>query len=230
MDRIESSTRSIQDFSSDISHELRTPLAIIRGEIELALRRERSTETLVQTLHVIEEEVNELIRLVDDLMLLVRSDARQLKFEKKAVSLKNVLGSVCDRFQERAQRKKVSLTTNLEDDVWMDGDELYLKRLFSNLVDNALKFTPENGKVVLTLRRDERNAHVEVVDTGMGIELEVQGKVFSRFYRAAQARSHEGSGLGLNIAKAICDGHSGRISLQSFPQQGTRVSVDFPCL
>lgn len=230
MDRIETSTRAIQDFSSDISHELRTPLAIIRGEIDLALRRSRSPETLVQTLHAIEEEVNGLIRLVDDLMLLVRSDARQLKFEKKPVSLKALLFSVFERFHERAQQKKIDLTASMNADAWVEGDELYLKRLFSNLMDNAIKFTPEGGKVELALKQFNHKALVEVIDTGMGIELEVQAKVFSRFYRTDQARSHEGSGLGLNIAKAICDSHNGRIEIQSLPKQGTRVLVELPAV
>lgn len=230
MDRIENSTRAIQDFSSDISHELRTPLAIIRGEVELALRRARSPEVLVQTLRVVEEEVNELIRLVDDLMLLVRSDAQQLKFQKKPVSLKSILGSVFERFQERAHRKDIRFTAAIENDVLVDGDELYLKRLFSNLTDNALKFTPDKGNVDLRLIKRDGKAVIEVSDTGMGIELEVQSKVFSRFYRTDQARSHEGSGLGLNIAKAICEGHQGQIKIQSSPGQGTLVRVEIPSI
>ena len=228
MDRIETSTRAIQDFSSDISHELRTPLAIIRGEIDLALRRSRSPEALVQTLHVIEEEVNELIRLVDDLMLLVRSDAKQLKFEKRRVALKGILTAVFERFQERAQRKKIELSSSLETEAWVEGDELYLKRLFSNLMDNAIKFTPDGGKVRLQLSLVADRAHIEIMDPGMGIDLEVQAKVFSRFYRADQARSHEGSGLGLNIAKAICEGHGGTIAIKSLLNDGTRVTVDLP--
>lgn len=228
MDRIENSTRAIQDFSSDISHELRTPLAIIRGEIDLALRRSRSPEALVQTLRVIEEEVNELIRLVDDLMLLVRSDAKQLKFEKKPTSLQNLLAAAFERFQDRALRKKIELSSSLEPEVWVEGDELYLKRLFSNLFDNAIKFTPEGGKVQIKLSKLDSKARVEVIDTGMGIELEVQTKVFSRFYRTDQARSHEGSGLGLNIAKAICEGHGGTIQIKSVLNHGTHVTVDLP--
>lgn len=230
MDRIESSTRAIQDFSSDISHELRTPLAIIRGEIDLALRRSRSPEALVQTLQVIEGEANGLIRLVDDLMLLVRSDARQLKFEKKRLSLKSVLSAVFERFQERAQRKNIKLSAAVGIEVWVEGDELYLKRLFSNLMDNAIKFTPEGGSVDLSLSRKDGKGIVEVLDTGMGIELDVQAKVFSRFYRTDQARSHEGAGLGLNIAKAICDGHNGQIKIQSLSRQGTCVIVALPAL
>lgn len=230
MDRIESSTRAIQDFSSDISHELRTPLAIIRGEVDLALRRSRSPEALIETLRVIEGEVNELIRLVDDLMILVRSDARKLKFDKKKIFLKNILIVVANRFKDRAENKKISLRTHFPQDVIVEGDELYLKRLFSNLLDNAIKFTPEGGKIDFNLTPGTDYAAVEIIDTGIGIEAEMQSKVFARFYRADQARSYEGSGLGLNIAKAICDGHQASISVQSEPGEGTRAVVEFPLL
>lgn len=228
IDRIETSTRAIQDFSSDISHELRTPLAIIRGEIDLALRKARSPEDLIKTLRTVEEEVNELIRLVDDLMLLVRSDAKQLRFEKKRVALKPLLEAVAERFKERAKAKNIELEAWLPQDAAVMGDELYLKRLFSNLLDNALKFTLQGGKIDVRLKRMMEKAAVEVSDTGMGMELEIQGKVFSRFYRSDQARSYEGAGLGLNIAKAICDGHGAEIKIDSKPGEGTKVQILFP--
>jgi len=230
MDRIESSTRAIQDFSSDISHELKTPLAIIRGEIDLALRRERSAEALIETLKVIGEEVNELIRLVDDLMLLVRSDARRLRIEKKKISLQTILQQVAARFQERAQAKKIVFSSEYLKDAWIEGDDVYLKRLFSNLLDNALKFTPESGRVSVKLDCSNRAARVEISDSGVGIEPELQSKVFARFYRADGARSYEGVGLGLNIAKAICDAHGAAIQLLSRPGQGTRVLLQFPAV
>lgn len=228
LDRLESSTRAIQDFSSDISHELKTPLAIIRGEIDLALRRSRSPESLVETLHVIESEVNELIRLVDDLLLLVRSDAKQLRFEKKEVHLAALLKQVGERHRERALEKQIDFTIQASHEARIQGDELYLKRLFSNLLDNAIKFTPQGGRVTLNLAVSGGQAVVEILDTGIGIEEEMQSKVFSRFFRTDQARSYEGSGLGLNIARAIAEAHQGVISILSQPQKGTCVSVRFP--
>lgn len=230
IDRIESSTRAVQDFCSDISHELKTPLAIVRGEIDLALRRPRTPEALVETLRVIGSEVNELIRLVDDLMLLVRSDAKQLYFEKEKVSLPHLLTQVVQRFYESAETKKIKVTLSADEEADVEGDEIYLKRLFSNLLDNAVKFTPAGGEIQIRLHGEEKFASVEVSDTGPGIEMEIQSKVFSRFYRADQARSHEGAGLGLNIAKAISDAHGGTIGIHSFPGKGTKVTVRFPIL
>ncbi len=228
MDRIESSTRAIQDFSSDISHELKTPLAIIRGEIDLALRRARSPEAMTETFHVIGGEVNELIRLVDDLLLLVRSDSKQLRLEKRKIVLGEILRQTAQRFHERGDRKKIEFSVKTDQDAVVEGDPVYLKRLFSNLLDNAFKFTPEGGRIWVELKASPGWAIVDVCDSGMGIEFEIQQKVFSRFYRADQARAQEGAGLGLNIAKAICDAHGGVIQITSKPGAGTRVSVQFP--
>lgn len=228
MDRLESSTRVIQDFSSNISHELKTPLAIIRGEIDLALRKSRSSEELIGTLGVIEGEVNELIRLVDDLMLLVKSDAKQIRFEKKKVALNPILRQVAERFRERIQTKKINLALNLLDNPQVEGDEIYLKRLFSNLLDNAIKFTPDGGHIGIELKKSSQNARIVISDNGIGIEPEMQAKIFSRFYRTDQARAHEGAGLGLNIAKTICEAHRGVIEVQSKPDLGTTVIVCLP--
>ena len=228
MDRIESSTRAIQEFSSDISHELKTPLAIIRGEIDLALRRSRTPEALVETLRVIQGEVIELIQLVDDLLLLVRSDAKQLRYEKQRVSLRQILEQVVHLFKERAVAKKLDFSFSMQKDCSMEGDALYLKRLFSNLVDNAIKFTPEGGGVHVILSAKPGFAVVEVMDNGIGIDSEMQSKVFARFYRADQARSQEGAGLGLSLAKVICEGHGGKLALRSQSGEGTTVIVELP--
>lgn len=228
MDRIESSTRAIQDFSSDLSHELKTPLAIIRGEIDLALRKPRSADELKNTFKVIGEEVDELIRMVDDLMILVRSDAKQLQFVKIRVSLKEILIAVIDRFYQKAEFKQIKLKSELPEDAEIEGDTVYLKRLFSNLVDNALKFTPPKGEVRVRLLKSKQKALVEVIDNGPGIDFDVQSKVFARFYRTEHARAQEGAGLGLNIAKAIADAHNGIISINSQPQHGTTIQVSFP--
>jgi len=231
MDRIEISTKAVQDFSVDVSHELKTPLAIIRGEIDLALRRSRTPEVLVETLQVIGGEVNQLIRLVDDLMLLVRSDSKQLQLEKAPVLLKELLQQVAERFQERAHEKKIRLDTEtVHPDVIIGGDEVYLKRLVSNLLDNAIKFTPEGGHVRMILSCQAGCAQIEIIDNGIGIDKEIQDKVFARFYRTDQARSYEGTGLGLSIASVICQAHGGTIHIRGNMPQGTAIVARFPLL
>ena len=121
--------------------------------------------------------------------------------------------------------KKIQLSLSIPKDVQITGDPVYLKRLFSNLVDNAIKFTQEGGQVAVHLDARAKEAAIKVTDNGIGIEPEMIEKVFLRFYRTDQARSQEGAGLGLNIARAICEAHQGEIFIESQPGRGTIVTV-----
>lgn len=229
IDRLETSTRAVQEFSSNVSHEFKTPLAIIRGEIDLALRRARSQEDLQKTISVISEEVDGLIRLVDDLMLLVRSDAKQLILQKKNLTLTPVLEQVLRLCQEHARRAGISLVLEVPAAAEVSGDEIYLKRLFTNLLDNAIKFTESGGKVTVYAEISKPGkVTVTVEDTGIGIDPKTLASLGTRFYRADQARSKDGAGLGLSIVKAICDAHKGAIRFESALGRGTKVFVDLP--
>lgn len=228
IDRLEISTRTVQEFSSNVSHEFKTPLAIIRGEIDLALRRARSQEDLQRTIGVISEEVDGLIRLVDDLMLLVRSDAQQLNLRREGVSLKRIFENVIQLYKERALSAKIELVFEKVEDVVILGDELYLKRLFMNLLDNAIKFTVGAGRITIRMSNLGDKVRVEIEDTGMGIDPKTLEKIGGRFYRADQARSKEGAGLGLSIVKAVCESHQGSMRIESKLNQGTKVSLEFP--
>jgi heavy metal sensor kinase len=231
IDRLEASTRAVQEFSSNVSHEFKTPLAIIRGEIDLALRRTRSQEDLQRTIDVINEEVNGLIRLVDDLMFLVRNDAKQMILREKKLLLAPVLEQVLKLYQERARQGEMELILESSDDAVVFGDEIYLKRLFTNLVDNAIKFTEPKGKVTVRVgKTGAGKVTVSIQDTGIGIDPQTLENLGTRFYRADQARSKEGAGLGLSIVKAICDAHHGSLRLESTPNRGTIVFVDLPLL
>lgn len=228
IDRLEVSTRTIQEFSSNVSHEFKTPLAIIRGEIDLALRRARSQEDLQQTIGVISEEVDGLVRLVEDLMLLVRNDAKQLSLQKKNISLTQVLDQVLQLSQERARNGGIELVWEKGQDAVILGDEVYLKRLFTNLLDNAIKFTEPGGKVKVRKQLLMDKVVVEVEDTGIGIDPKTLEKIGTRFYRADQARSKDGAGLGLSIVSAICSAHQGGMRIESVLGSGTRVFVELP--
>ena len=231
IDRLEASTRAVQEFSSNVSHEFKTPLAIIRGEIDLALRRARSQEDLQKTVGVISEEVNGLIRLVDDLMFLVRNDAKQLNLQKKILELVPLLEQVIKLYYERAKQSGIELVLDAPTGAKVFGDEVYLKRLFTNLLDNAIKFTDPKGRVSVGVGiSGPGRVVVQVEDTGVGIDPETLEDLGTRFYRADQARSKEGAGLGLSIVKAICDAHQGALRFESLSGQGTRVFIEFPLI
>ncbi len=228
IDRLEHSTRAMREFSSDVSHELKTPLAIIRGELDLAARKTRSREEIDKMLLVISEETDEMIRLVNDLMILVRSDARQLRLDKQNLHLLEVLEPLVERFQERARQKGIKLIWSPLGDGVIEADEGHFKRVMNNLIDNALKFTDTGGEVIVALGLQDDMAIIEVKDSGIGISPENQPKIFMRFFRDELARSREGSGLGLSIVKAICDAHLWQIGLESVPGQGTLIRLFIP--
>lgn len=229
INRLEASTRAVQEFSSNVSHEFKTPLAIIRGEIDLALRKARSQEDLQRTIAVISEEVDGLIRLVDDLMFLVRNDAKQLSLQKKNLALVSVLEQVLKLYHERARQAGIELALEASMDVRVLGDEIYLKRLFTNLLDNAIKFTESNGRVIVRAGIfGPDKATVKIEDTGVGIDPETLRNLGTRFYRADQARAKEGAGLGLSIVKAICEAHQGSLRFESLSGKGTCVFIELP--
>lgn len=228
IDRLEASTRAVQEFSSNVSHEFKTPLAIIRGEIDLSLRRDRSQEDLYKAIRVIDEEVNGLVRLVDDLNLLVKSDSKQLNIQKKQLSLTHLLENVVGLYKERAQKAGVTIHLTAADEVVLPGDDIYLKRMFMNLLDNAVKFTDSGGRISVECSLKDRMAEVRISDSGIGIDPETLEHIGTRFYRADQARSREGAGLGLSIVKAICDAHLGQIRIESHDGQGTSVFISLP--
>ncbi|MBI3962132.1 MAG: HAMP domain-containing histidine kinase [Deinococcus sp.] len=229
LNSLERAYQAQQRFVADASHELRAPLTAIQGNLEL-LRRQRATmseaerqEALTET----EREAARLARLVADLLALARADAG-VPLQRYRVELDRVL---LDAFSEARQLVR-GQTLELEsfEPAQVMGDADRLKQLLLILLDNALKYTPAEGKVLLGLRRDGSTAEVIVRDTGVGIPPEDLPHVFERFYRAdpARARDPGGTGLGLPIAQWIAEQHGGRITLQSQLGQGTIATVRLP--
>jgi signal transduction histidine kinase len=142
-----------------------------------------------------------------------------------------VLEQVLKLYRERALQAKVELILEAPMAAEVFGDEIYLKRLFTNLLDNALKFTEPNGKVIVRVGvSGPSKVTVIIEDTGVGIDPEILENLGTRFYRADQARSKEGAGLGLSIVKAICVAHHGALRFESLPKQGTRVFIELPLI
>lgn len=226
--RIEELFRSQQRFVSDVSHELRSPLTAIRGNLDL-LRRGASDdpEARHQALAAIDAEAERMQRLVTDLLLLARAD-EGIKIQKELVELDTLILDVYR--QARLIAGGVNVCLGSEDQAQVLGDRDRLKQLLLNLVDNAIKYTPNGGEVRLSLERDTQWVRVSVSDTGMGIPSEDLPKIFDRFYRVDKARSREkgGSGLGLAIAKWITDAHGGRIEVQSEVGKGTTFILWLP--
>ncbi len=230
--RLESSFNEQQRFIADASHELRTPLAVLRGETEVALAKQRTADEYQQSLSLIQEEAERLSRIVEDLFILARQpiDA-PATLMKERVSLNDAVRDCARAAQVLATRKGVRLTTESNSgSLDLTGDKELITRMLLNLLDNAVKYTPAGGEISLALTRQNGNAEIVVRDTGIGIAEKDRQRVFDRFYRVDKARSRAlgGAGLGLSIVRWIVEVHGGDIRIDSAPGRGSTFTVDLP--
>jgi heavy metal sensor kinase len=228
--RLYSSFAQVRQFSADASHELRTPLTIIRGEIEIALRSTKTPEEYREVLESTLEEIMRLTSIIDNLLMLARADQATYQANFSEVDLSGLVDELYEDSEVLAQRKHIQVHLVRNTPITIVGDRIRLRQLFLNLVDNAIKYTPEGGSVSLVMDRQNGSAIFEVRDTGIGIPPEETEKIFNRFYRVDKARTREfgGAGLGLSIAKWIAELHRGTITVQSEPQKGSTFTVKLP--
>lgn len=230
LSRLEGSFRVMRAFMADASHELRTPLAIIHGEAEVALSRDRAPEEYRESLGIIRENSKRMALIVKDMLDLARADSGQHVPRKEELYLDDLVTACCRGAQPLAQLKHINLTCSTEQDLSFEGDEELLKRMTVNLVHNAIQYTPIGGSVCVDLARQNGSGVLTVSDTGIGIPPESVERVFDRFYRVADARTRAdgGSGLGLSIVKLAAECHGGSVSVASTLAAGSTFTVRLP--
>lgn len=219
-----------QQFVADASHELRTPLSVLKLNLEHLFRHpDHSIEQESETIHQAIQEINYLSKMASDLLTLARSDSDQLQLQQEAVQLDDILHQAVKNFKALASLKHIELTADLSP-IPLMGDQERLKQLFVILLDNAVKYTKENGVISIKSNLKNSRAIIEITDTGIGIPKEDIPYIFDRYYRGDKARTRhlEGSGLGLSIAKWIVQTHSGKIRITSHEGEGTRVVISLP--
>ena len=228
--RLERSFKQIRQFSADASHELRTPLTITKGETELALRRPRHAEDYRMVLESNLEEIDRMSRIVDELLFLSRADLGEIKLKMAPVQLDELIREIHQQAMILGKERHVQTILKVAEPVVIYGDDLRLRELLLNLVDNAVKYSREGQTVELALQSVGNQAKIVVKDEGIGIAQEYQSRVFDRFYRTDDARAHaaKGTGLGLAICKWIVDVHHGNIELESAAQGGACFTVFLP--
>ncbi len=228
LDRIEEHVAALRAFTANAAHELQTPLTALQGHVELALRRERDPESYRETLHLLDRRLGGLVQTLRALLTLTRLD-RDASLDRSPVDLSTLAADEAESFRAVAADKGVALTVETEDAVWVNGQPDLLREAVRNLVDNAVKYTPE-GCVTLTVNRtEEGQARLACTDTGMGMTAEECEAATSRFYRGDGAgQVAEGSGLGLSLVQRIVEEHDGALDLDSAPDDGTRVTVVLP--
>jgi signal transduction histidine kinase len=218
-------------FVATVSHELRTPLTSISGFLEMLLDEEDALgESGRQYLDVIRRSTDRLHALVEDLLLIAQIEAHRIELELTQVDLAALARTTAESARPAAVERGVEIDVNVDSPPPVSGDIVRLGQVLDNLVSNAVKFTPEGGRVVITAEADGDAARVTVADNGIGIPADEQAQVFSRFFRASTATQQAipGTGLGLAISRALVEQHGGTISFSSREGEGTEISVLLP--
>jgi len=223
--------RMKSDFVSSVSHELRTPLTSIKAYTATILRDPDMPEQVKhEFLAIIDEESDLLKNLIEGLLEISRIESGAVKFLREPMNITNVIGQVLSGLQHLADKKNIQLKTDISNELGqLQGDEGKIQSMVMNLVSNAIKFTPENGQVSISARREGQELVIRVSDTGIGVPKEALTKIFDRFYRVYQSgKGIPGTGLGLAIVKEIVDMHGGRIEVESQPGRGSTFTVFLP--
>jgi heavy metal sensor kinase len=231
--RLDDAFRQQRRFTADASHELRTPLTVIKGNLSLALNRSRSSDYYRQVLTAVDQEVDQMRRLVERLLTLARADAEGVALNRQRVDLSALLTDLVGQMRPLADAKGLSFTAQIAPDVATIADADALTQAVLNLLDNAIKYTLSSGQVCLVACYTELNSHemqIIISDSGPGIPAEHLAHIFERFYRVDRARSRElgGAGLGLSIARDLIRAHGGDITVHSISGEGSIFTIHLP--
>src|SRR5215470_8612390 len=217
--RLDDSFTRLSQFSADLAHELRTPIANMLGEAQVALSRDRSSAEYRETIESTIGECERLSGIVDNLLFVARADAAREPVERKRFDARAAVEKIAAFYQAIAEDHHVAISCKGEGQI--SADPALFERAVGNLVDNALRFTPENGSIQIAVAELPRDFEVAVSDDGPGIAPEHLPRVFDRFYRAESSRGSDGAGLGLALVKSIVDLHGGSTTIESNPGRGT---------
>ena len=228
IERLENTFKSQQRFIADASHDIRTPLTVMQMELELLNNRPGLDEKTRQTSERCLREINSMSQLAENLLLLARADAKQLSISKKSFCLDEIVIECLSSMKNLAKIKNINFRFYINQKVDLLADESLFRRAIINILDNAIKFSPENETLKISVGEKDNIALFTVNNKGVPIPKETQSKIFDRFHRGDQSRTSSGFGLGLAIVKAIVDVHNGKIIVKSNEEQGTTFIINIP--
>ncbi|HSW93145.1 MAG TPA: heavy metal sensor histidine kinase [Gammaproteobacteria bacterium] len=226
--RIENAVTHLTQFSADLAHELRTPVNNLMGETEIVLSRTHTIEEYREVLFSHLEELQRLSQIIENILFLARTENPRLDIKKEPVSVKNEITLIAEFYQAMMDEKNMHFS--LEGDATLRVNVIMFQRLLSNILSNAIKYTPEGGTIQFTVKTEDDLVEITLQDNGIGISPPHLPNLFNRFYRvdSARARKAGGVGLGLSIVKSIVELHQGMISMTSELDKGTRVVIVLP--
>jgi len=228
MTRLNHSFEQIRQFSTDVSHELRTPLTVVRGQLEVALFTAQTVDQYRDAMADALEGVERLSNIVRALLMLSQAESGQLALQKTDIDLAELVRDLVDQHQIPAEAEGVRLSAEIPRHCPLVADRIQIERLLSNLLGNAIKYTPAGGVVHVSLVPSLDHVKLIVEDTGVGISPSHLPHIFDRFYRVPSADAEKGLGLGLSFVAWIAKAHGGAVTVESTPKQGTRFTVQLP--
>jgi heavy metal sensor kinase len=228
LDKIIRAFTTQKQFIQDVSHELRTPLTVVKGELEVALKRARAPEEYQQILKSNLEEIDKIHKILESLLALARLDSAEVSLKKEPTDMVRLLKDCVADIGILADQKAIDIIFSGEASAMVEVDPERMRRVFLNLLENAIKYTPEQGRVDLAITGVGAAVEIKLSDNGVGIAPEDLPYIFERFYRADKSRSEDGFGLGLSIARSIILAHKGTITCQSQSGGGTVFTITLP--
>ena len=227
VDRLQEVVQGMREMTDNIAHDLRSPLARIRGIAEMTVTGEKSLDDYREMAISTIEESDTLIEMINTMLEITEAETGVGRLNSEEVDLNNLVRDAFEVFQPLAREKNIELSVSLPDACFVTGDRGKLQRLFANLLENAIKYTEDNGKIHVETARVNDRVEIKIRDTGTGIDEEDLPHIFKRFYRCDRSRSQPGTGLGLSLAKAIAEAFGGNISVESTLSQGSEFTVSF---
>lgn len=224
---LEKSFNAMSDFSSNVAHEIRTPLTILLGNLEVGLRKTRSQDEYQDILTETIETIKKLQHMVEDMLITLRPASAYSEDDFAEVNLSEMLRHLVEQFEVFAETRNIKLSNDIQDGISMSAISSLIKRIFLNLIDNAIKYTKPGGEVIISLKAQKKEIVFEVEDNGSGIPYADQPNIFKRFYRGTIKRD-QSHGLGLAMTKQLTELHHGVVSFKSTPEKGSTFTVTFP--
>ncbi|GAA3928856.1 sensor histidine kinase [Litoribacillus peritrichatus] len=217
-ERIRKLITEMREMTDNIAHDLRSPLGRIRAISEVTLSGQASGEVCQKAASDTLEECDRLLQMINMTLDVAEAEANVSTYKNDRINLSKLTEDACELFEPLADEKQIQLTTELEEGCHIEGNKHNIQRMLTNLIDNALKYTPEQGKISVKLENQFPQTIITVADTGIGIPEEERPRIFDRFYRCDQSRSKEGCGLGLSFSRAVARAHGGDLTLEQAPQ------------